>query len=364
VVEDGSIRTVCSAREAPSREAEDARSFAFDGDGRSLAGWPVDLGQTNQLDESALYTGRMIGEELRLSVSTMSAYEFVRVTTITADGEIRRGADVALYRCCSEWAVGPDGIAYGVAPPSYVADGTAEVSQVTAIDLDGRRPGWPLTVDGLASGPVFGSGDRIALTIGSVGVGESHVITFDPRGTAISARSGALPITTAATSTRCQPVLPKPPIVARDGTHYVFGGVDAAIYALDPSLKVRSGWPFEPATPLERTGYDDPLTDYFCPSFGLPAVGPDSTLYLPLQARDGSVGGSIVAVGPDGRVRSGWPVELRKPGAAFWSIVVGADGTAFALAIEPETGGASSATILAIAPNSTVRYTTTVIEPE
>ena len=126
------------------------------------------------------------------------------------------------------------------------------------------------------------------------------------------------------------------------------------------------GWPYRPATPLVRPDplRPDPREDgIFCAPLGRPAVGPDSVLYLPLQARDATVGGSIVAVGPDGRVRAGWPVELRRPGAEFWSVVVGSDGTAYALAIEPEPGDASSASILAIAPDSTVLYRTTIIDP-
>jgi hypothetical protein len=70
-----------------------------------------------------------------------------------------------------------------------------------------------------------------------------------------------------------------------------------------------------------------------------------------------------VAIAPDGTVRPGWPVYLTKAGAAFWSVDVGADGTVYALAVEPETGRMTSATILAIAPDSTVRYRTTVVEP-
>lgn len=95
----------------------------------------------------------------------------------------------------------------------------------------------------------------------------------------------------------------------------------------------------------------------------LPAAGPNGTLYLPIQARDAKVGGSIVAVGLDGRVRAGWPVELKRPGAEFWSVVVGSDGTVFALAIEPEASGRSSASVLAIAPDSTVIYSTTIVDP-
>jgi hypothetical protein len=85
-------------------------------------------------------------------------------------------------------------------------------------------------------------------------------------------------------------------------------------------------------------------------------------VYLPLSARDAKVGGNIVAVGQNGRVRPGWPVLLQRAGAEFWSVVVGADGTAYALAMEPETGNQSSATILAIAPDGTVLYRTTIVD--
>jgi hypothetical protein len=71
----------------------------------------------------------------------------------------------------------------------------------------------------------------------------------------------------------------------------------------------------------------------------------------------------MVAVGSNGRVLSGWPVELQRKGAEFWSIVVGSEGTVFALAFEPESGARSSATILAVAPDSTVIYRTTIIDP-
>jgi hypothetical protein len=89
----------------------------------------------------------------------------------------------------------------------------------------------------------------------------------------------------------------------------------------------------------------------------IPAVGPGDVLYLPQAGR------RLVAIGPDGRVRPGWPVVLTRPGAEFWSVVVGSDGTAYALAIEPEAGDRTSSTILAIAPDGTVRYRTTVVDP-
>jgi len=161
----------------------------------------------------------------------------------------------------------------------------------------------------------------------------------------------------------CGAPLPRPPLIARDGTIFVYSEIDTSIFALDPSLVVMRGWPFEPATPLVRRVPVVSPDGITCPSLAIPAAGPDATLYLPLQARDAKVGGSIVAVGPDGRVRPGWPVVLKRPGAEFWSVVVGSDGTTYALAIEPEAFGGSSATILAIAPDSTVLWSTTIVDP-
>jgi len=74
-------------------------------------------------------------------------------------------------------------------------------------------------------------------------------------------------------------------------------------------------------------------------------------------------GGSLVELSPDGHVPPGWPITLRRPGAAVWSVVVGSDGTLWALAVEPEAGGQSSATVLAITSDGTVRSRVTIVEP-
>ena len=101
----------------------------------------------------------------------------------------------------------------------------------------------------------------------------------------------------------------------------------------------------------------------YCPGPLPPAVGPDGTVYLSLEADNSSVGGSLVAVGPNGRVRAGWPVGLKRAGAEFWKVEVGPDGTVYALAYEPGAGGTSTATLLAIAPDSAILYRTTIIAP-
>jgi hypothetical protein len=88
---------------------------------------------------------------------------------------------------------------------------------------------------------------------------------------------------------------------------------------------------------------------------------PDGQVVVALEATD--TGGALVSVGPDAQVVAGWPVTLNREGAAFWSVVTGETGTTYALAIEPEDGGGFSGTILAIDPDSTVRWATTLAEP-
>ncbi len=369
-VDDGSVRISCDGTDLPQfdNDPSDMRVFAFDKGGRLMAGWPVQLRPG---------TGFVVGDELTIlalqwltdTVTIGRVSHEAWVTTVAADGAIRRGTTVPIVEaCCGEqWDVGPDGVGYGVLPVGERFEpGSAETSQLIAIDLAGKQAGWPVSFDGIASGPAFGPGGRIVVTVGSHVRRTSRVLAFDRDGAAVAASSAELPIATGehfevGDISECALASPRPPLVASDGKIFVFSEIDTAVYGLDPSLEVRRGWPFQPAAPLENTS--DPRDEIGCHSLARPGVGPDSSLYLPLESRDASIGGSIVAVDPDGRVRPGWPVELKRPGAEFWSVVVGSDGTVYALAIEPEAGDASSATILAIAPDSAVRFITTIIEP-
>ena len=157
--------------------------------------------------------------------------------------------------------------------------------------------------------------------------------------------------------------MPAAPLVGPDGTTFVIDSLGGmTVVGLSPSGTIMTGWPYRPQR--------GPSASVCCPgdsdavvSFAAPAIGPDNVLFLLHAAAAESVGGSLAAVGPNGRVRPGWPVDLKRSGAEFWSVAVGSDGTAYAMAIEPEAGATSSATILAIGPDSTVRYTTTIIEP-
>src|SRR3954470_119877 len=143
--------------------------------------------------------------------------------------------------------------------------------------------------------------------------------------------------------------LPPAPLVSGDGTTILYSDLDTAMYRLDRSLAAARGGPFEPGvSPVTPTpGLETEHEAGYCPVPLAPVVGPDGTLVVALEAANPKVGGSLVAVGADGRVRAGWPVGLKRPGSAFWAMAAGPDGTTYALAIEPESGGKSSGTVLA-----------------
>ena len=328
-----------------------------------MDGWPVTL------EAPAAYG---IGPELAVVAERRSddpntgeivSHDAV-MTTLDAGGTIRTGATLGLDRnwFTDRWAIGPDGVAYSVRQ----TDEDAEHSVITALNSIGVRAGWPVTIDGFGSVPAFGSDGQIAVLLGSAKRHTSHVSVFDASGKVVT--SGVLPFATAertGDTGGCNVGEPRAPLVAHNGMIFAYSELDASIFSLTPSLAVRKGWPFEPATSLAtaRPGLESEHEAGYCPTPVVPGVSPDGTLVLSLKARSSKIGGSLVAVASDGLVRAGWPVELKRPGAEFWSVVVGPDGTAYALAIEPEPGGKSSASILAIAPDSTVRWTTTIVEP-
>ena len=228
------------------------------------------------------------------------------------------------------------------------------------------RHGWPVEFDGNGSNAGVGPDGRAVVAAGPFASDSSRVLAFGPD--AVDARSsGDLAISVVRGvglgDMDCAPFKPVAPLVSDDGTTFVFSEIDDRILALDSELGVKAGWPFEPDTPIVRPYYALPESEITCSTFASPAAGSGGALYLSLQAGDAAGGGNLVAVGPDGQVLPGWPVSLNRPGAEFWSVVVGADGTAYALALEPETGEASSASVLAIAPDSTVLSITTIVEP-
>ena len=159
--------------------------------------------------------------------------------------------------------------------------------------------------------------------------------------------------------------MPLAPLVAGDGTVYVIGeeGGDTVVYAIDPSGEVMSGWPYRVAEELAWQG-TCPEGSTGCGLWrAVPAAGPDGALYLPLAATDATAGGDLVALGRDGRWCPAGRWGSSGPAPTWWSVVVASDETVYALAVEPEPRDRTSATVLDIALDSSVRYRTTVVSP-
>lgn len=366
---DGSVRAVCNATDLPlpELEAPDVRAFAFDVGGRLMPGWPVQLRPG--------VTGRVIGNDLTLLVrealtdtpETGQVSSKAWMAIVAADGSLRRGKEVPMVEtCCGAiWSVGADGGAYAVETLRESSAGAGEANRIAAIDESGVREGWPEVFDGTSSAPAIGPDGRIVLSVASIPQGTSRLLSFANGEAGALAGSPELRIATAeyVTTGGCSEGRPQPPLVAADGTTFLYSGLDDAVFAFDPALEVMPGWPYRTATPLVRPDSRYVKEDAFCPGFTAPTLGPDGTLYLPLQARDATAGGSLMAVNPGGEVAIGWSVELKRPGSEFWAVVVGPGGTAFALAVEAESSTTSSASILGISPDSTVVYRTTIIDP-
>lgn len=367
---DGSVRAICDATDLPPAselEGPDVRAFAYDADGRAMTGWPIEF--------RPAVAARVVGDVLTvldshpltddLVVPGQPSHE-LEVTTIGADGVPHDGVRVPIsdVGCGAYSTIGPDGVAYIVDTFASWCDDNQDIadsSTVLAIGTDGTPNGWPETLMGSASPAAYGPDGRIVLTVGSTAQATSRVAVVDPATHAVAGTSAKLPMATAEGGVDCNAGDPETPLVSDDGTIFVTSEIDPRIFALDADLKVLPGWPYTPSAPIVSPGINE-SDGIQCQFPQRPAVGPDGTLYLPLQTTSRRRGGSLVAVGRDGRVVEGWPVTPQKSGSAFWSVVVGPDGTTYALAVEPESGDRSSATILGVAPESTVRYRTTVVD--
>lgn len=187
-----------------------------------------------------------------------------------------------------------------------------------------------------------------------------RVVSLQPAGGSLTASSPPLAVPGLASGLDCGG---PHELLSAAGTNLLAGDVPA-FYALDARLAVRPGWPYEPPRDLQERAFADQVILVDCGG-GIPAspaLGPDGTLYVPLAPASAKAGGELVAIGRDGAMVAGWPVKLLRANAGFWDVSVGPDGTVYALAAEPESGGASM-TLLAFAPDSSVRWRVTLVEP-
>jgi hypothetical protein len=158
------------------------------------------------------------------------------------------------------------------------------------------------------------------------------------------------------------------PIVASDGAASLIGS-DAGgqiMYVVDPPLAGRGVPPTRLEKPLQPLGVCNGQ-DVGCGVWrALPVVGLDGTLYVPESAvgegggLSSSSGGSLVAIGPDGTVRKGWPIFLPDPMAGFWSIAARPDGTILALAAIPQDAG-PNLDLMIIGPDGKTLSTTHLV---
>jgi hypothetical protein len=156
---------------------------------------------------------------------------------------------------------------------------------------------------------------------------------------------------------------PAAPIVGAGGTTFIVSEPDGTeILAVDGGGSLLPGWPYRSSAGLEDAGRCNDM-DTGCGVFRVePVVDTLDVLYVAQSATSTSAGGRLIALTDRGQVVDGWPVGLTRPGAYFYSILPAPGGGLWALAREPE-GNGSSATVLSIAEDSTVRWTTTVVEP-
>jgi hypothetical protein len=310
---DGSLRLMCYANANPDLPWHEWHGFAFavDPSGRPLNGWPVELPTLAAGSQMSMVGDTLVVRASEVGEWDQAANQFAGVwwlISVAADGSLRAGGrhEVPDTESYGFPRLGPDGIAYQLA---YSETGT-----------------------------------------------KIRTFTFNPDGRILPVASGSVPFHTLSTWSGAGPGSPAV-VLAADGTTFLMSDDERTVYGLDPSGQVMTGWPYRAEPWLQWQGICPADTTGCGENLSHAAVGPGDVLYLPLAGR------SLVAIGPDGRVRPGWPVVLKRPGAEFWSVVVGSDGTAYALAIEPEAGGWSSATILAIALDGTVNYRATVVEP-
>jgi hypothetical protein len=347
-VSDTAACTLASAADGNLWAVCGMHAYSFDPAGRLLPGWPVDLpGYPN--------ASRLIDGQLHMILAGGL------LARIAADGTLVVGA-----AGFGGDLIGADGTGFSVRRSQ---DCEADTT-ITATDLTGVRLGWPIRVPCGSSDPVSGPDGRVFVVEGSWDGDVSHILAFERDGRPVAGWSVELPGSAPHVGSWADPYIPAPPLVAADGT--VWFATETTAYAVHATGPVRPGWPYRSSVSLEYVGYCGPcdIDCYLLPS--RPLIGPDDVLYLLQGAPSGAVGGQITAVGPDGAVRDGWPVVLHRPGVTFDSVVAGADGTVYAKAIEPEGSaeppkGAcfppASATILAIGPDGRVRYRVTVVEP-
>jgi hypothetical protein len=374
---DGTLRLVCHLAGGA------VRAYAFDRRGRALPGWPVVVpaGKGPPLSENLGHPDLNVALGTNL-VDLQVGTGWARRFAIAAEGTVRLGTQVtapvptsSCYRGRlgdPSYSLGPDGTAYmrslEMSAPGGSNGCRVLSSTFTAFDERGVRAGWPVTVSGETSEPTPGPFGRIYVTQGSPGDRPTRIFAFDAGGRRVAGwpvRFNVAPVigmSGAGWSTA-------PVRVGADGTVYLITeDRGTTIYALSPAGKVRPGWPYRStsllgdAMPCGCTGGGHPIVAPI-----IDAAGRIHFVHEASSSPSGSQTGSRVTLVTHGRTSPGWPVTLARTGSRFLDLEVDGAGVSYALAMEYEGparwGTPLSATLLAIGPDGTVLFRTTIVEP-
>jgi hypothetical protein len=358
VAADGSVRLVCDS-DPVGNLAGNRLAFAFTPEGTVMPGWPVDPESGDSWEQTATVVGDTLyvpGRQITGDPGTEGSSVAFWVNEIGADPSGREGTHLSTPKGVSpDVVLAPDG--------SLRVLAWADLTWIMGVDVSGPIRGWPLTFDLSVSQPAFGPEGRMYLAQVQAGRTRTTVVARDGEVLPI----GSDPVDVEQTE-QWQGAGPDggaaPPIVSADGTTFLIEDARSRlmVVALDPAGKVMAGWPYQAAVHLEWQGSCGLPTTGCGIMRTAPVVGPGNVLHLLLAANGSTKGGSILAIGPDGAVRPGWPVVLPDAGSVFRSVVVGSDGTAYAVAIDRVTEP-TTATILAIGPDGTIRYRVPVVVP-
>jgi hypothetical protein len=283
---------------------------------------------------------------------------------ITAAGQLEQGQEVAGIDLP---VYAPNLAADGVAFLRWVReDGTEPATDILAFSFDGALPGWPVSVPGLVSALVAGPDGRYYATASANVEGvdalaaSQMLITLTPGGDL--AAGSKLPVAGISVATFAGGTAPLEPMLGTGGSAWV-PGVDArgnvVVHALGPDGRVRDGWPWSAGAPIEEQGACGQETG--CGVWRtVPALGIGKVILVLLAPADATHGGRVVAVGPDGAVMDGWPVEITNPDGRWDLVAAGADGTVYATETEP-AGAGSTITLHAITPDGEVAWRSTLV---
>jgi len=319
------------------------------------------------------------------------------VAAYASDGTVKPGWPL---RGWNGVTLGPDGQIYlrwwkfrVMTGTSMEGPGAALETRIAAVDQTGRPyAGWPITIAGAASDPVFGPDGTVYMTAEVTSPDYSSfadsILAFDAAGH--SKPGWPVGLAPGVSILRSVPAVgapsPDPPQIGSDGTVYVGASTVAEtteggsissgdLDAFDPSGQPKAGFPVS-------TDWMQVSNMFFGQGSGWFAVGRTGLVFMVTgnvqvsgyngtananyhtDARTGSRGTgatgdigneSILASGPDGKVAPGWPVELPTNLTVDWANLE-PDGGLLVQGHDPPDSGPvpDTTTVIRYLPDGTV----------